>query len=267
MLELIFYILVFFIGIYFGSFFTLAVYRIPKGENITYKHSYCPNCNNKLGLLDLVPLFSYIFLGGKCRYCKEKIRIRYFLLELLSGIVFVLYAISLKINILDINKLILLFLGMLYFASLFIIAGIDKEKNKVQKSVLLYGQIISILYIIYSCTLEKSNVYGYVIYLIIMAFLQIMDTIVLKKKLKCEYAIQLITLFINMLIFTKESIAIITLILTILAIGIKNIIVKFKKIKTKVSDSKNKHPIAFIMCICNIIAIIMTNFIINYMIK
>ena len=151
MLELIFYILIFFIGIYFGSFFTLAVYRIPKGENITYKHSYCPNCNHKLGLLDLVPIFSYIFLGGKCRYCKEKIRVRYLLLELLTGIVFVLYAVSLKIDIVDINKLIFLFLGMLYFASLFIIAGIDKEKNTIQKSVLVYGEIVSILYIIYSC--------------------------------------------------------------------------------------------------------------------
>lgn len=267
MLELIFYILIFFIGIYFGSFFTLAVYRIPKGENITYKHSYCPNCNHKLGLLDLVPLFSYIFLGGKCRYCKEKIRIRYFLLELLSGVVFLLYAISLKVNILDINKLILLFLGMLYFASLFIIAGIDKEKNMVQKSVLMYGEIVSILYIIYSCTLEKNNVYGYVIYLIIIALLQVMDIIALKKQLKYGYAIQLITLFINMLIFTKEPVAIITLILTILAIGIENIIIKFKKVKTKVSENKSKHPVAFIMCICNIIAVIMTNIIINYMIK
>ena len=84
-MNIFLYAIIFIIGTFFGSFFTLAVYRIPKKEDILIKHSYCPNCNHKLGFFDLFPVFSYIFLGGKCRYCKDKIRPRYLILELLSG--------------------------------------------------------------------------------------------------------------------------------------------------------------------------------------
>jgi leader peptidase (prepilin peptidase)/N-methyltransferase len=58
--------------------------------------SHCVSCNHKLGPLDLIPIFSYLFLGGKCRYCKEKIRSRYVLLEIMSGLAFLLLAIILR---------------------------------------------------------------------------------------------------------------------------------------------------------------------------
>ena len=80
-------------GITFGSFYTLAVYRIPKGQDITHTRSYCPKCNHKLSFWDMIPILSYVFLGGKCRYCGQKIRPRYLMLEVMSGIVFVLFAI------------------------------------------------------------------------------------------------------------------------------------------------------------------------------
>jgi leader peptidase (prepilin peptidase)/N-methyltransferase len=79
------YATIFLIGTFFGSFFTLAIYRIPKKEDILIKHSYCPNCNHKLGFFDLFPILSYIFLLGKCRYCGNKISIQYLFIELLSG--------------------------------------------------------------------------------------------------------------------------------------------------------------------------------------
>ena len=89
-MDTLLYIIIFIMGTVFGSFYTLAVHRIPKRQDITHTHSYCPNCNHKLGFLDLIPVFSYIFLGAKCRYCKEKIRPRYFIIELLSGSSFVI---------------------------------------------------------------------------------------------------------------------------------------------------------------------------------
>ena len=98
-MDYILYLLIFCIGALFGSFFTLAVYRIPIGQDITHTRSYCPKCNHKLGFWDMIPIFSYVFLGGKCRYCKEKIRPRYLLLEVLSGLVFVLFALSIKFSI------------------------------------------------------------------------------------------------------------------------------------------------------------------------
>ena len=91
------HIIIFFMGTMFGSFFTLAVYRIPLKKDITHERSFCPNCNHRLEFLDLIPIFSYLFLKGKCRYCGEKIRIRYILLECLSGLVFLLGFIGLKI--------------------------------------------------------------------------------------------------------------------------------------------------------------------------
>ena len=91
-IEIIILVTIAIAGTVFGSFFTLAVHRIPKKEDITHERSYCPKCNHKLQFLDLIPVFSYLFLGGKCRYCKEKIRPRYLLLEIFSGLVFLLLA-------------------------------------------------------------------------------------------------------------------------------------------------------------------------------
>ena len=107
-MEIFFYVIIFIIGTLFGSFYTLAVYRIPKRQDIVHTHSYCPNCNHKLGLLDLFPIFSYIFLGGKCRYCKQKIRPRYLILETLSGLLFIIISFSTSILLLVIYILFIL---------------------------------------------------------------------------------------------------------------------------------------------------------------
>ena len=106
-MEIFFYIVIFIIGTLFGSFYTLAVYRIPKRQDIVHTHSYCPNCNHKLGLLDLFPIFSYIFLGGKCRYCKQKIRPRYLILEALSGVLFVIIAYLMGLRVENLNPTII----------------------------------------------------------------------------------------------------------------------------------------------------------------
>lgn len=268
MIQTVLVIILFIIGIYFGSFFTLATYRLPKKENITNKHSYCPNCNHKLGIFDLIPIFSYIFLKGKCRYCKNKIGIRYFLFECLTGIVFVLFGLSLKISIypLEIEKIIYLGIGLLYFASLFIIAGINKEKNIIQKSAIYYGVFISIIYIIYSCTLSSGNVYKYAIYLSFIISLILLDTIHFKKNLKNNDNIELIILILYMMIITGENLILLTLIFTILIMGIENIIKYFKHRKSsKVLTSKGKRPIPLYICISNIILVIGMNFILNYM--
>ena len=89
-LNTIIYFFMFALGTVLGSFYTLAVYRIPLKQDITHTRSYCPKCNHKLNFLDLIPVLSYIFLGGKCRYCKDKISIQYPLIEGLNGIVYVL---------------------------------------------------------------------------------------------------------------------------------------------------------------------------------
>lgn len=86
--NIIYMVCFFIIGTLFGSFFTLATYRIPRKQDIMVKRSYCPSCEHELGFFDLIPVLSYTFLGGKCRYCKEKISIRYPLFEVFNGIFF-----------------------------------------------------------------------------------------------------------------------------------------------------------------------------------
>lgn len=102
-MNLFFYLLLFMIGTLFGSFYTLAVYRIPKRQDIIHTHSYCPNCNHKLGFLDLIPILSYLFLKGKCRYCKQKIRPRYLILEILSGMLFIWISFLIRFNLENLN--------------------------------------------------------------------------------------------------------------------------------------------------------------------
>ena len=270
MVETILLILLFVRGAYFGSFFTLATYRLPKKENITHKHSYCPNCQHKLGILDLVPIASYFFLGGKCRYCKQKIGIRYPLFEILTGIVFVLFGLSLKMDIyaVDLSQWVYLVLGILYLTSLFLLAGIDKEQNKVQKSVLFFGVFVSLAYMIYSYTLHRQNVYAYVIYLSIMVLLLLADTVQFQKKLNYNDMLQTLVLLVYMLIFSGLYITISTVVCTILIIGFINIIKGMRgKKQQKVTSQKQPKPIVFYLCVSNIIMLILNNFLINYYMK
>ena len=265
-MEYIMDVIFFIMGAFFGSFFTLAVYRIPLKKDITHEHSYCPNCNHKLAILDLIPIFSYIFLGGKCRYCKQKIRIRYFLLEILSGIVFMLYAKSFSINwnYIFTEKTVLLMLGLLYFCALFIIAGIDKEKKQIEKSVLGYGLIIDMIYIIYVCVFEQKNIYGYVIYLILMTLFVLIDTFIIKRKLEANYTIQILELLVIMVIFSGEIISYYTILFALIWIAITCLIncIKRKKNKVVQKQEKIKLPIGYYLCVINIIFLIINNFLI-----
>lgn len=254
----IFYVLIFIIGTLFGSFSTLAVYRIPLHEDITHKRSFCTKCNHKLSFWDMIPVLSYIFLGGKCRYCKKKIRIRYLILEIFTGLVFLLFAMSLNINLmyLEISKFVYLIFGMLYIAGLIIIAGIDKENKKITKGVLTYEIIILSIYMIYLYIVEGANIYRYVIYLFVMFILLLIDTIKLKKLKVDSYLIQILVLCMIESIFTYGYGFFATAIMSLLAISIEIVIRKiFKKDKRYLENL----PIGYYLCVTNIIAIIIIN--------
>ena len=270
-MDIILYILIFCIGTVFGSFFTLAVSRIPIGENITHGRSHCVNCNHKLQFFDLIPILSYIFLGGKCRYCKQKIRPRYLILEILSGLVFVLFALSIKFSMfnLTIDNMTYLIFGFLYIATLFIIAGIDKEKIRIEKSVLLFGYILVSIYMIYLYIVDEDpNIYRYVIYLFVVIILMVINTIYLRKKIKDNYTIDILLLAIMMAIFTYEIQYVLTAILTLLSIAFTLVLLKIKNRTIKTVKVKKKKkislPIGFYMCVSNIIVLIITNAIAFY---
>ncbi|MBO7393076.1 MAG: prepilin peptidase [Abditibacteriota bacterium] len=81
-------VIMFCLGCAIGSFLNVCIYRLPIGESVVRPPSHCPNCDTRLRPADLVPLFSYLFLGRKCRYCKTPISPRYFTVELLVGLLF-----------------------------------------------------------------------------------------------------------------------------------------------------------------------------------
>ena len=80
---------VFIFGIMIGSFLNVVIYRIPKGESIVFPASKCQSCHTSLKWYHNIPIFSWVFLGGKCAFCKEKISAQYPIVEFLTGIIFV----------------------------------------------------------------------------------------------------------------------------------------------------------------------------------
>ncbi len=260
-MDAIFNILIFVIGTLFGSFYTLAVYRIPKRQDITHTHSYCPKCNHKLGFLDLIPILSYIFLGGKCRYCKQKIRPRYFILEFLSGILFLVIAIltNFKLTTLSIVSISNFSFIVLYLSFVILICGIDKESRKIDKLVSIYGVSISIIYMAYLCIIEQTSIYRYGIYLAFFILILVLDTITLKKFAKNSYINEILLMLITINIFTNEQILIHTVIITLLAIAIFILInrISQKAKKKPIRNLSDEIPIGFYLGVSNILCVIL----------
>lgn len=261
-MDVFLYIILFIMGTLFGSFYTLAIYRIPNKIDITHTHSFCPNCHHKLGFFELIPIWSYLFLGGKCKECKQKIRPRYLIIEILSGIALVLIARGLNINYsnLQIKTIIEFGFLILYLSGIVIIAGIDLEKRKIEKSVIYYALGILVLYIIYLCIVDRTNIYRYIMYLSITLVLLIIDTIILKKKANTSYSFSILILLLIMVVFTGEAVTILSIIMTLLIIVLYTIINKIRsyisKVKINNSGINTVLNIGFYLSISNIIMLI-----------
>jgi leader peptidase (prepilin peptidase)/N-methyltransferase len=86
--------LVFFLGIVLGSFANVCIHRLPKNKQVIIGRSFCPKCKKKINWYDNLPLFSFLILKMKCRNCNKKISPRYFIVELLTGITFLIIFLS-----------------------------------------------------------------------------------------------------------------------------------------------------------------------------
>jgi leader peptidase (prepilin peptidase) / N-methyltransferase len=94
------------LGLLVGSFLNVVIYRIPAKKSIVFPRSSCPNCGHTLGALELVPVFSWLALGRKCKQCKTPISARYPLVETLTGLLFGLAAWRVQ----DLRHLVLIFI-------------------------------------------------------------------------------------------------------------------------------------------------------------
>jgi len=77
-------------GLVVGSFLNVLILRLPNKESVIRGRSHCPSCKHTLGFFDLFPILSFLFLGGKCRYCHKKISIQYPLVEAVTALLFLM---------------------------------------------------------------------------------------------------------------------------------------------------------------------------------
>ncbi len=121
LIELVY---LFIIGAVIGSFLNVCIYRIPKGESVSFPSSHCPVCKERIKWYDNIPIASYIVLGGKCRVCKSKISIQYPIIEVINGIFFLLVYLKFGFSLLSIKYFIfvsiLLILSMIDLKSYFL---------------------------------------------------------------------------------------------------------------------------------------------------
>ena len=103
LLEIVPYIVIFIFGITIGSFLNVCIYRIPLHQSIVTVSSHCMTCGRKLKWYDMIPVFSWLLLGGKCRNCKSNISLQYPVIESLNGI---LYVVICLVNGMDLFSLI-----------------------------------------------------------------------------------------------------------------------------------------------------------------
>jgi leader peptidase (prepilin peptidase)/N-methyltransferase len=138
-MDIYFIIISFIMGITFGSFFNVCIFRIPEKKSIVNPPSHCYNCNTRLKPLDLVPILSWTLLRGKCRYCGQKIAPRYALVELLTGILFVLVYSMYGYNVITLYYLLLI-------SFLVIITFIDIDHYIIPDEVIIFGSVFAIIF-------------------------------------------------------------------------------------------------------------------------
>lgn len=121
MLDILPLFFVFLFGTIVGSFLNCVIYRLETGGNFLKGRSFCPHCKKAICWYDLVPLFSFIFLKGKCRYCRERISWQYPLVELASGVVFVLvFNLYFGFNLSQIANVFYLFIVLSFLIVIFV---------------------------------------------------------------------------------------------------------------------------------------------------
>lgn len=130
------------LGLIIGSFLNVCIDRLPRNESIAYPPSHCPACQHKLAAKDLIPVFSYLVLRGRCRYCQAPIPKRLFWVELATGVVFALLAWHYGLN----PELAV----MAFYACLFIIIFvIDLEQGLILNKVAYPAMVVVFLLALY----------------------------------------------------------------------------------------------------------------------
>ena len=189
-MELFYTIVMFVYGTIFGSFYNVVGDRLPNGESIMKPGSHCPKCKHMLKPLELIPILSYLFQGGKCKNCKCHIPIIHPIFELCCGILFV---ITYKIYGFNID----FFIAITFISALLIIIVSDINYYIIPDEILIIAfAVMSILLIISKgFTVFLSSLFNGAIAFIIMLLIKLMGDYLFKKESMGGGDIKLLFLF------------------------------------------------------------------------
>ena len=151
-------------GLCFGSFFNVVILRSLTNESIIFPASKCPKCNNKLKPWHNIPVFSYIFLRGKCAFCKEKISIQYPIIELITMGLFALCFIKFELTWKCLFNIILT-------SCLLIMTMTDLKEKLVDCNIAIGLGIIGIVYNWLINNTLLDSIYGLLAGIVIMELL------------------------------------------------------------------------------------------------
>ena len=134
------YFIIFILGTFIGSFLNCIICRLHSGESFLVSRSHCPHCNHQLKWYDLIPILSFIILKAKCRYCQKSISLQYPIVEIATGMLFVL------IYNFQFSNLIFLFYYLIITCLLIIIFVYDLKHYIISDKVLFPAIVITFLY-------------------------------------------------------------------------------------------------------------------------
>lgn len=241
-MNVLFYSILFIIGIVVGSVWAVKANKIPK--TLDMRKTHYSNYTHQ----DFMSALTYILLGG---------------------IISVILANVLEIHIyeFDMFNIIIYIFAMLYISTLVLIGGIDKYYNKIEKRIIGFGIVTSIVYMIYLCTVDLASVHINAIYLSIYILLLIIDTFLLRKYAKDSYIVNILMLLNVILSFTDLRTLTFTCVMAFIAMTIyaliqisqkkKNVSKKFKIIEI---------PVGYFIATSNIVVLFMIRIFEGYLI-
>ena len=178
-MEIYYTVVTFIFGLVLGSFYNVVGYRLPRGESLLFPSSHCTNCNHKLGASELVPVFSYMFLGGKCKNCGQKISLFYPIFELLTGIMFALLYLVFGFST-------SFFIGIIFISTLLIIIISDYQTMIIPYELLIFsGVAISLIILINQGINQLCNsvIEGIIAFLIMFSLKKLGDFLFKKESM------------------------------------------------------------------------------------
>jgi len=241
-MDIIFYTILFVIGIVIGSVWATKAHGIPK--ELDLKRTHYTNIKNEM----LISNLTYIIMGG---------------------VATVVFANILNVSLFefDFSKMTIFIFAMIYISELVIIAGIDRLYTKIDKKLLAFGIITSIIYMLYLCMVDLASLHLSIIYFTIYMVLLLLDSFLLRKFAKDSYIVNLLILMSIILVFTDLRALTYTLVMAIIAVVTYLLIAKSQQKKNGNKKIKiNTIPIGYFIAASNVIVLFMIRIFENYLI-